>query len=202
MVTPSQVKAGLPFTATLIVLVEISAFLVDAGELAGVCSRLGAVAFMDWISRFGSLRSSVRATERPNSLSRASKAGHAADDEMCDGLKHPRQSFRHSLDVRVEWKMGAASHFGQNPERMLRRTRATLLKQEQSGSRRAQLLGGSNRVIEVAVKMVANDNHCLNRPLSRFLQGLFEDIAYLDIAAAHAAGPASVHDARPCRQRP
>ena len=90
-------------------------------------------------------------------------------DEMCDRLKHPRQSFRYPLYVRVEWKIGAASHFGENPECTLRGIRATLLKQEQSGSRRAQLLGGSNRVIKVAVKMVADDNHCLNRPLSRFL---------------------------------
>ena len=113
---------------------------------------------------------------------------------MCHRLKHPRQSFRHSLYVRVELKIGAASHFGENPERMIRGTRATLLKQEQSGSRRAQLLGGSNRVIKVAVKMVADDNHCLNRPSLRLLQGLFKDIAYLDIAAAHAAGSAPFHD--------
>src|ERR1700730_2499511 len=66
---------------------------------------------------------------------------HAADGEMRDRLQHPWQSFRHSLYMRVELKIGATSHFGENPERMLGRTRATLLKQEQSGSRRAQLLG-------------------------------------------------------------
>jgi len=43
------------------------------------------------------------------------------------------------------------------------------LKQEQSGPRRAQLLGGSNRSIEVPMKVVANDYDCLDRPLSRLL---------------------------------
>jgi hypothetical protein len=71
--------------------------------------------------------------------------------------------------VRVEWEIGAASHFGENLECMLRMLRATLLKQEQSDSRRAQLLGGSNRFIKVVVKMVADNNHGLNRLLSRFL---------------------------------
>jgi hypothetical protein len=39
---------------------------------------------------------------------------HPADGEMCNGLKHPRQSFRHSLHMRVELKIGAASHFGES----------------------------------------------------------------------------------------
>jgi hypothetical protein len=83
---------------------------------------------------------------------------HAADGEMCDRLKHPRQSVCHLLYMQVELKIGAASHFGENPERTLRRTRATLLKQKQSGSRCAQLLGFSNRVVKVAVKVVADDD--------------------------------------------
>jgi hypothetical protein len=92
---------------------------------------------------------------------------HAADDETCDCLKHPRQSFRYPLYVRVEWEIGAASHLGENPERTLGRTRATLLKQEQSGSRRAQLLGDTNRGIKVAMKMVAGRVSC--RACSRML---------------------------------
>ena len=44
---------------------------------------------------------------------------HAADGEMCDRLKHLRQSFRHPLDVRIELKIGTASYFGQRPERIL-----------------------------------------------------------------------------------
>ena len=47
-----------------------------------------------------------------------------------------------------------------------------MLKQDQSGSRRAQLLGGSNRGIEVAVKMVADDYDGLDGSLSRLLEGL------------------------------
>src|SRR3954463_3574540 len=92
----------------------------------------------------------------------------------------------------VKWKIPAASHFGENPECAL--LRATLLKQKQSGSRRAQLLGGSNRGIEVAMKMVADDYDCLDRTLSRLLQGLLEYVADFDIAAAHAASPSPVHD--------
>jgi hypothetical protein len=94
---------------------------------------------------------------------------HPADDKMCDRLEHPWQSFRDALYMRVEWKIGAASRFHENPECALGGIRATLLKQEQSGSRRAQLLGGSNRGIEVAMKMVADDYDGLDRPLSRLL---------------------------------
>jgi hypothetical protein len=118
---------------------------------------------------------------------------HAANDKLCDRLKHPGQSFRDALYVRVEWKIGAASHFRENPECALRGVQATLLKQEQSCSRRAQLLGGSDRGIEVAVKMVADDYDCLDWPVSRLLQGLLKDVADFDVATAHAASPSPVY---------
>src|SRR6266404_1649789 len=44
-----------------------------------------------------------------------------------------------------------AGHFGENPK--LRRIIATLLKHEKSSPRLAQLLGCSNRLVEVAVKV-------------------------------------------------
>ena len=44
---------------------------------------------------------------------------HAADGEMCDRLKHPRQSSCHSFYVRIELVIGTASHFRERPERIL-----------------------------------------------------------------------------------
>jgi hypothetical protein len=52
-----------------------------------------------------------------DSLSRACRAAMPPI-----GLKHPRQSFRYPLYVRVEREIGAASHFSENPERTLRGT--------------------------------------------------------------------------------
>src|SRR5262249_47433721 len=120
-----------------------------------------------------------------------------AAGEMADRLKHLRQSLCHALDVRIELVIGAAGYFGELSERMLGRPLAALLKQEQSGARGAQLLGGSHRNIEVAVEEIADDDHRLHGWLMRFAQCRVEDVAGLDEAAADAVCTTPAHDVAP-----
>src|SRR5215831_9886098 len=44
------------------------------------------------------------------------------------------------------------------------------------------------------MKAVADNNDGLNGTLLGLLQGVFEDVVYLDVTSAHAASPAPVHD--------
>jgi hypothetical protein len=85
---------------------EAFATLTDRGTVAYASIRLGDALF--------NLVRCVHLLEQQDIgvVSSRLQSCRAADDEICDRLKHPRQSLRHCLYVLIDLKIGAASHFG------------------------------------------------------------------------------------------